>query len=192
MSFPIAFRKAIIYGAEARLDVPQWRGLSGFASYSYTVGNAWFPVVGGLFLGQDATNAMTQLSGHLPDSQDQRNTVRFRARYDATQRLWIAGGAQYGSGLPFDFNGTPALALAQYGQQVVDRLNFIRGRVRPSLSVNLSVGAEIYKSDFLVMRTQFDVENLNNRLNVTDFGGLFSGNAIAPPRSYSVRLTASF
>jgi len=192
VSFPIAFRKAIIYGAEARLDVPQWRGLSGFASYSYTVGNAWFPVVGGLFLGQDATNAMTQLSGHLPDSQDQRNTVRFRARYDATQRLWIAGGAQYGSGLPFDFNGTPALALAQYGQQVVDRLNFVRGRVRPSLSVNLSVGAEIYKSDFLVMRTQFDVENLNNRLNVTDFGGLFSGNAIAPPRSYSARLTASF
>ncbi|HEV3481811.1 MAG TPA: TonB-dependent receptor [Candidatus Acidoferrales bacterium] len=192
VSFPIAFRKAIIYGAEARLDLPQWRGLSGFASYSYTVGNAWFPVVGGLFLGQDAINGTTQLSGHFPDSQDQRNTIRFRTRYDVTPRFWIAGGAQYGSGLPFDFNGTQALALSEYGQMVVDRVNFDRGRVRPSLSIDLSLGAEIYKSDFLAMRTQFDVENLNNRLNVIDFGGLFSGNAIGPPRSYSVRLTASF
>lgn len=192
VSFPIAFRKAIIYGAEARLDLPQWRGLSGFVSYSYTVGNAWFPVVGGLFLGQDAINDTTQLSGHFPDSQDQRNTVRFRTRYDVVPRFWIAGGAQYGSGLPFDFNGTEALALSQYGQRVVDRVNFDRGRVRPSLSIDLSLGAEIYKSDFLAMRAQFDVENLNNRLNVIDFGGLFSGNAIGPPRSYSVRLTASF
>ncbi len=192
VSFPIAFRKAIIYGAEARLDLPQWRGLSGFASYSYTVGNAWFPVVGGLFLGQDAVNGTTQLSGYFPDSQDQRNTLRFRTRYDVAPRFWIAGGAQYGSGLPFDFNGTEALALAEYGQRVVDRINFVRGRVRPSLSVDLSLGAEIYKSDFLAMRMQFDVENLNNRLNVIDFGGLFSGNAIAPPRSYSARLTASF
>jgi outer membrane cobalamin receptor len=192
VSFPIAFRKAVIYGAEARLDLPQWRGLSGFASYSYTVGNAWFPVVGGLFLGQDATNGTTQLSGHFPDSQDQRNTVRFRTRYDVTQRFWIAWGAQYGSGLPFDFNGTSALALSEYGQRVVDRVNFDRGRVRPSLSVDFSLGGEIYKSDSLAMRAQFDVENLNNRLNVIDFGGLFSGNAIGPPRSYSLRLTASF
>jgi outer membrane cobalamin receptor len=192
VSFPIAFRKAIIYGAEARLDLPQWRGLSGFASYSYTVGNAWFPVVGGLFLGQDAINDTTQVSGHFPDSQDQRNTLRFRTRYDVAPRFWIAGGAQYGSGLPFDFDGTEAMALSQYGQKVVDRVNFDRGRVRPSLSIDLSLGAEIYKSDLLAMRTQFDVENLNNRLNVIDFGGLFSGNAIGPPRSYSVRLTTSF
>ena len=149
VSFPIAFRKAIIYGAEARLDLPQWRGLSGFASYSYTVGNAWFPVVGGLFLGQDAINDTTQVSGHFPDSQDERNTIRFRMRYDVAPRFWIAGGAQYGSGLPFDFNGTEALALSQYGQRVVDRVNFDRGRVRPSLSIDLSLGAEIYKSDFL-------------------------------------------
>ena len=47
---------------------------SGFLSYSYEVGNAWFPVTGGLFLGDDAAAAATQLSGHFPDSQDQRNT----------------------------------------------------------------------------------------------------------------------
>ena len=34
ISFPIAFRKAIIYGAEAKIDVPDWHRFSGFLSYS--------------------------------------------------------------------------------------------------------------------------------------------------------------
>ena len=54
VSFPIAFRKGIIYGAEAKLEVPRWGRFSGFASYSYVVGNVWYPVTGGLFLGDDA------------------------------------------------------------------------------------------------------------------------------------------
>ena len=54
ISFPIAFQKAIIYGAEGKLDLPDWQRFSGFLSYSYKVGNAWFPVTGGLFLGDDA------------------------------------------------------------------------------------------------------------------------------------------
>ncbi len=192
VSFPIAFRKAIIYGAEGKLEIPHWGRLSGFVSYSYMVGNAWFPVTGGLFLGDEATSAATQLTGHFPDSQDQRNTVRLRLRYQLLPRFWVAGGADYGSGLPFDFDGTYQQALAEYGQAVVDRINFARGRVRPSLSVNASAGADVYKTERLAVRLQADTQNLNNRLNVIDFGGLFSGNAIGPSRSYFLRLTTDF
>ncbi len=192
VSFPIAFRKAIIYGAEGKLEVPHWGRFSGFLSYSYIVGNAWFPVTGGLFLGDDAVSARTQLTGHFPDSQDQRNTARTRVRYNLASRLWIATGAEYGSGLPFDFGGTYSQALAEYGQAVVDRINFDCGRIRPLLSVNASAGADLYKKEGRALRLQADGENLNNRLNVIDFGGLFSGNAIGPPRSYALRLAATF
>jgi len=68
ISFPIAFDHAILYGAEGKLQLLQWRRFSGYVSYSYIVGNAWFPVTGGLFLGDDAINPTT---GHFPDSQDQ-------------------------------------------------------------------------------------------------------------------------
>jgi hypothetical protein len=156
------------------------------------VGNAWLPVTGGLFLGDDATAAASQLSGHFPGSQDQRNTVRIRMRYQLLPRIWVAGGAEYGSGLPFEFTGTYDEALAQYGQAVVDRVNFDRGRVRPSLSVDASLGADLYQNDKMSMRLQADGQNLNNRLNVIDFGGLFSGNAIAPSRNWSLRLATSF
>jgi hypothetical protein len=197
ISYPIAFRKAVIYGAEAKLAVPDWHNFSGFLSYSYTVGNAWFPVTGGLFLGDDAAIPTT---GHLPDSQDQRNTVRGRVRYQVTPRLWIAGGIQYDTGLPFDFQCPDGETQAQciagvaqvYGQQVVDRINFVRGRIFPAFQVNASAGADIYKSERLNVRIQADGQNLTNILNVIDFGGLFSGNAIGPSRSFALRLTTNF
>ena len=197
VSFPTAFRKAILYGAEAKIEVPHWNRFSGFLSYSYIVGNAWFPVTGGLFLGVSATcnptmNTCIQLTGHFPDSQDQRNTARIRIRYQLTSRFWLATGAEYGSGLPFQYSGTAADALATYGQDVVDRLDFNDGRVKPSLSVDASAGADLYKKENRSLRLQADFANLNNRLNVMDFGGLFSGNAIGPPRSYSLRLAATF
>jgi hypothetical protein len=192
ISFPIAFRKAILYGAEAKLSLPNWHGFSGFGSYSWIVGNAFLPVTGGLFLGDDATMAETQLTGHFPDSQDQRNTIRARLRYQVAPRFWIAGGIQYDSGLPFEFDGDPATVLAEYGQQVLDRINFSRSRIYPAFQVNASAGADIYRSERINMRFQVDGQNLNNVLNVIDFGGLFSGNAIGPGRSFSMRLTTLF
>ena len=83
-------------------------------------------------------------------------------------------------------------ALAEYGQQVVNRINFARGRIYPSFQISASAGADIYKSDSLNMRFQIDGQNLTNVLDVIDFGGLFSGNAIGPPRSFALRLTTNF
>ncbi|HVT96402.1 MAG TPA: TonB-dependent receptor, partial [Acidobacteriaceae bacterium] len=192
VSFPISFRKAIVYGIEGKLDVPDWRRISGFVSYSWQVGNAWNPVTGGLFLGADAAAAESRQSGHFPISQDQRNTVRGRLRYQIHPRFWLAGGIQYDSGLPFEFDGDPSTVLAQYGQAVLDRINFDRGRADPSFEVSASAGVDLYQSERLHMQLQADGENLNDTLDVIDFGGLFSGNAIGPPRSGMVRLTTTF
>lgn len=192
VSYPISFDHAVVYGAEGKLELVRTGKLTGFVSYSYMVGAAWFPVTGGLFLGDDATAALSQLKGHFPDSQDQRNTVRTSFQYQLAPRVWIASGATFGSGLPFAYTGDQASALAQYGPQVVGRLNFARGRVLPQLAVDASLGVDVVTRDTLKVRFQADGDNLNNRLNVIDFGGLFSGNAIAPARSYSLRLNTSF
>jgi hypothetical protein len=198
ISFPIAFQKSIIYGAEAKIDLPDWRRFSGFLSYSYTVGQAWYPVTGGLFLGDDAEGLPP--GGHFPDSQDQRHTVRGRLRYQVAPRFWVAGGIQYDTGLPFEFQCDPSETTSQcisdeaatYGQDVVNRINFARGRILPAFQVNASAGADVYKSDRMNVKLQIDGQNLNNVVNVIDFGGLFSGNAIGPPRSVAARLTTTF
>ncbi len=192
VAFPIAFRKANIYGAEGKIGIPNWGHWSGFVSYSYMVGSAYFPVTGGLFLGQDATNALTQLGGRFWVSQDQRNTVRTRFRYQFMSRLWGAVGAEYGSGLPVDFSGTYEQALAEYGQAVVDRVDFAHSRVKPNFSLNASIGADVWKRDRVVTRLQFDATNLTDRLNLINFAGLFSGNSVAAARGYAVRLQVAF
>ena len=197
ISFPIAFRNAIIYGAEAKLELPEWKKFSGFLSYSYEVGNAWFPVTGGLFLGDDAGIPTTRF---FAVSQDQRNTVRGRLRYQIAPRLWVAGGVQFDSGLPFEFQCDSSFTLDQciadevqtYGQQVVERVNFVRGRISPTTQLSASAGADVYKSERLNMRFQIDGQNLTNVVDVIDFGGLFSGNAIGPSCSVALRLTANF
>lgn len=192
ISFPIAFRKSVIYGLEGKIEMPEWKHFSGFASYSYQVGNVWNPVTGGLFLGNDADEAATNLSGHFPNSQDQRHTVRGRTRYQIRPRLSVAAGLQYDTGLPFKFVGDRDQALAQYGPAVINRINFDRGRILPTFQVNASAGADLYRSEKVAVRVQLDGQNLGDVLNVIDFGGLFSGNAIGPPRSFFLRLATTF
>jgi hypothetical protein len=71
-------------------------------------------------------------------------------------------------------------------------VNLIHGRVSPSLSIDASIGWQFMDTERLKMSLQADGEDLNNRLNVIDFAGLFSGNAIAPQRSYSLQLRSKF
>ena len=54
---------------------------------------------------------------------------------------------QYDSGLPFDFDGDPATVLAEYGQQVLDRINFNRGRILPSSLLSASAGAVVRRTE---------------------------------------------
>jgi hypothetical protein len=189
ISFPIAFDHSVLYGAEAKLQLLPWKGLSGYASYSYIVGNAWFPVTGGLFLGDDAINPTT---GHFPDSQDQRNTVRARVRYQAGPRVWIALGCDYNTGLPFQPDLTPQQYATEYGQVVINHLNFNLGRISPYFTQNASLGVNLYEREKKSVRVQADVQNLGNTLELVDFGGLFSGNALGPSRTYTLRLQTTF
>jgi len=195
VSFPIAFRKATIYGVEAKLDVLHWKRLSATLSESYMVGVAYLPATGGLFFGSDAA---TLLAGRnrFWVSQDQRHTVHGEVRYDVNRRVSFGSSANIGSGLPTEFdasdpNAIPT-AIENYGQAVVNRVDFSRGRVKPSFSLDVFGSAQIWQHESRSVRLQAAATNLNDRLNLINFAGLFSGNAIAPPRSISLRLSASF
>jgi hypothetical protein len=192
VSFPIAFAKADIYGVEVKLDVPRWGPFSGYVSWSNMRGNGYFPVTGGLFLGDDAVQAISATSGVFPVSQDQRNTVRARLRYDITSRLWAAVGGDYDSGLPIDFDGTYQQAAEQYGQAILNRVNLSDYRPFPLVSLNASLGVILKKTEKHSVTFQIDGVNLTNEINVIDFAGLFSGTAIGPSRSVDARLRFAF
>jgi len=195
IGFPIAFASADIHGEEIQIAVPHWGRFSGFISYSNQTGTGQGPITGGLFLGSDAASVPD--TSKFPVSQDQRNSVRAHVRFQATERLWLAGGAEYGSGLPADLPG-PVTAddinffVAQYGPAIVDKVNFAAERVRPNFSLDAAAGATLYHKEQKDISVQVEGHNLTNRLNVINFASLFSGTAIAPPASVNARLKLAF
>src|SRR5262249_10513844 len=148
---------------------------------------------GGLFLG-DEVNDLLNSDASFPVSQDQRNTLRSQVRFQPHPRYWLAFGASYNSGLPFEIEGPTNLDFItrQYGPQILARVNFDRGRVPPSPSLDVSAGVEVFHSDKARVRLQADVFNLADRLNLINFAGVFSGTALDVPRTFSIRLKAEF
>ena len=80
----------------------------------------------------------------------------------------------------------------QYGDRILSRVNFDRGRVRPSASVDLSVGVNLYQREHRSVRLQGDVFNLLDRLNLINFAGVLSGTAVEAGRNFAIRLSATF
>jgi hypothetical protein len=193
VSFPIAFTKATVHGIEGKLDIRRVGPFSGQLSYSNMTGIGKLPVAGGLFLG-DETDELLRSSESFPISQDQRNTFRSQLRFQPHSRLWFAFGASYNSGLPFEIEGPTdeEFIKQQYGENIIDRVNFERGRVKPSSSLDASLGVEVIQSEKMRLRFQTDVFNIANRLNLINFAGVFSGTALDVPRSFALRLRTEF
>src|SRR5262249_29512427 len=146
-----------------------------------------------LFLGDDARSLLQQ-AGSFPVSQDQRNTLRSQLRFQPHPRAWLAFATSYNSGLPFENDG-PANAdflAQQYGSRILSQVNFDRGLVRLSSSIDVSGGLEIVHSDKMKVHFQADIFNIANRLNVINFAGIFSGTALDQPRSFTLRLRSEF
>jgi hypothetical protein len=188
VSFPIALSSANIYGVESQLALPQWGPVTAWISYSYQVASARLPVVGGLFLGEDAAKELNS-NARIWVTQDQRHTVHGQVRYQPWSRFWMSVGTSYGTGLPVELSGEDLQTLIdQFGQAVVDRVNLDAGRVKPSFTVDFSAAVDLYKKESRALRLQADIRNLNDRLNVINLASLFSGTAIAAPRCFSMRL----
>jgi len=195
ISFPISFKSAEIHGEEIQITVPRWGRFSGTLSYSNQTGVGQGPITGGLFLGDETTGISD--TSRFSVSQDQRNTVRARVRYQATDRLWFATSAEYGSGLPVDLNGPPdpgqlIFLLQQYGAAILNEVNFSAGRVRPNFSFDAAAGATLFHKEGKDITFEIEGHNLTDKVNVLNFASLFSGTAVAPPASVSARLKVGF
>lgn len=192
VGFPIAFASAEIHGTEIKLEIPRWGRTSGFLGYSHMRGTGTLPITGGLFLG-DEVEGLVEETDRFRLSQDQPHTIRGRISHQFTPALWVAVAGAYDSGLPVEeFEGGRDEAIEQYGALIVDRVDFVSGRVRPAFSLDASAGLSVFKSGARRIGVQIDARNLTNRLNVINFSGLFSGTALAAPRSVAVRLHAEF
>ena len=80
----------------------------------------------------------------------------------------------------------------QYGEEILDQVDFEAGRVRPNLTLDLGVGAARWRGAGRRLTLRAEFANVTDRLNLINFAGIFSGTAIAAPRSASVRIQYEF
>lgn len=194
ISFPIADASARIEGVEGKLTLLHWGRFSGSASYANQVGVGQGPITGGLLIGSEAATGALD-NTRFGVSQDQRNTAHARLRFEATKRLWLATESSYGSGLPVELDTGDtdySFLLAQYGPQILSQVDFARGRVRPSYSIDAGAGLNLYNKEGKKLSLQVQGSNLTNHLNLINFASLFSGTAVGAPRSLGVRLKTEF
>jgi len=195
VSFPIAFSSARIRGEEIQIAVPRWGRFSGVLSYSNQIGVGQGPITGGLFLGSDTAGISD--TSKFAVSQDQRNTVRANVRFQAMDRLWFAGSAEYGSGLPADLGGPldPSeieFLLQQYGPAILKEVNLDANRVHSNFSLDAAAGATLFHREGKEVTCEIEGHNLTNKVNVINFASLFSGTSVAPQASVSARLKFAF
>jgi hypothetical protein len=193
ISFPIAFDSARINGMDVKVTMPVRNGVSGYMSYSLMKGSATLPAVGGLFLGDEAIQQLEE-SDEIAITQDQRHTIRGRLRYDVNPRIWTAATIRFGSGLPVEIDESidDETLTSQYGIDILERVNLEAGRVRYNLSVDFGAGVTLWRRTRRQLLLRAEVANLTNRLNVINFAGIFSGTAIAAPRTATVGLQFEF
>lgn len=194
VSFPLADASAWIEGIEGKLDVPNWGRFSGSISYANQEGVGQGPITGGLFIGAQALADVPDNSRFWV-SQDQRNTAHARLRFQAAKALWLATEFSYGSGLPVELDTGDTdygFLLTQYGPRILSEVDFARGRVRPSYSLDASAGLNLYTKESKAIAIEVKGSNLSNHLNVINFASLFSGTAVGVPRSFGVSLKFTY
>jgi len=69
----------------------------------------------------------------------------------------------------------------QYGAAVVSHVNFAKDRVEPNFSIDLGMGAQLYRKESRSLQFQIQATNIADRLNVINFAAFFPAPPSAPP-----------
>jgi len=152
-------------------------------------GEAELPVTGGLFLGDEVS--LGAPGERVTITQDQRYTLRGRVNAQVRPGMWVALGAAFDSGLPFE-DDEAGESTDDVPPRVVERVNLETGRVRPSFTLDASAGWVVKKTSKGRIELQADIRNVTNALRVINFAGVFSGTALAAPRAYAARVRVEF
>jgi hypothetical protein len=64
--------------------------------------------------------------------------------------------------------------------------------MKPNISQDGVAGMQLYRKERRSLGLQVQAINLTDRVNVIHFASLFSGTAVAPPRSASAQLKLTF
>ncbi len=183
--FPNAVARGRAHGLDMRVEVPQRRGWSGYASASVGRVVQTGPVTGGLFL-EDEIGDIGPGVEFTPD-HDQRAVLASGVMWEHVRSgLSVSLAARYESGTPLQREEDEEDELLERpGAELVD---FDRGRVKPRTVVSLIAAVPLVQADRVRVHLRAAVLNVFGQRYAFNFGNPFSGTHFGAPRTASVSL----
>jgi outer membrane receptor protein involved in Fe transport len=186
--FPNAVDKGRAQGVDVRLEVPRWRGWSGYASSTVSKVIQTGPVTGGLFLEDEIADIGPGVE-FLPD-HDQRVAIAGGVTWEhARSGLTTSLATRYESGTPIQRDDDDDELEDRPGAEMAD---FERGRVKPRFLVSLLAALPLADTDRLRVLLRASLLNLFDDAYAFNFGNPFSGTHFGAPRTAAVSLEVTF
>jgi outer membrane receptor protein involved in Fe transport len=185
--FPNAVASGRAHGVEMRVELPEHRGWSGYASWSAARVVQTGPVTGGLFL-EDEVAELGPGVEFTPD-HDQRFTAGTGVTWQhAYSGLALSATARYETGTPVQREDDDQLRALPGAE----RVDFDAGRVRPRMLLSLRATLPLVRTGSVRASAGLQVLNLLGARYAYNFGNPFSGTHFGAPRSVAVTLRVTF
>ena len=181
--FPNAVAEGRARGVDARLEVARGGPWSGYANVSIGKVTQTGPITGGLFLEEDVANLGPGVT-FTPD-HDQRVVASGGLTWTGA-RASLSLTGRYESGTPIELDEDEAGDLAD--RRGADRVDFVRGRVRPRTVMSLAGSVPLWRGPRAEVSLRAAVLNLFAARYAYNFGNPFSGTHFGAPRTASVAL----
>lgn len=186
--FPTSLAQSNVNGVEARLSIPDWRRWTASLSATHYRVVVTPPFTGGLFLGADALDVLSE--GPFVIDHDQPLSVAALGTYRAKAGWWMSWQARYDSGL---VSNPSAPAEVAEDPDFFDQLPYVDldrevPRVRPRTIVDAAFGYEFRRNDLRQWEIIAQVSNLTNRTALYNFQSVFVGTRVVQPRTAALKL----
>lgn len=190
--FPITLQSIRVNGLEGRLNVAPIRGFSGSLSVTHARAISTPPFTGGLFLGSDAIELLSE--GPFVIDHDQPLSIAGLLTWTSRRGLFSTLSVRHDYGLvanPSDpdevANDPDFFDLLPYV-----KLNQTPARVTPRTLTDVVVGYERYRADRKAWELSAQVSNLTNQTALYNFQSVFVGTRVVQPRTAGIRFRIFF
>ena len=187
--FPNSVNRGFATGFDTRLDVPEFKGFSGFVNYTNGRIVQFGPINGGLFLTDEFIEIGNE-TRFIPD-HDQRSVSAFGVIYNHRRSgFWASFGGRYESGVPLEVEEDDLEDLRELPG--ADLVNFERRRIRPWTVFDFAVGVDLLRKERVSLKLKFEMQNFTNNRFAYNFGSPFEGTHFGHPRLFGGGLKIVF
>ena len=190
--FPISLQKIRVNGAEGRIVILPVRGIGGTLSFTHARAVSAPPFTGGLYLGQDAVDALT--SGPFVIDHDQLFSFQGMLNYTAKRGWYSTFSVRYDSGLVAGLVTQESVARDPDFSDLLPYVNLQSNppRVNPRTICDLVLGYEHSREGKKRWDASVQFTNLTNRTALYNFQSVFVGTRLVQPFTAGVRLRFYF